>query len=386
LNQYYFLGSLGRQTQAAGSLLRLALDTRGGGERLPWALDDTPTPRYGPKVQGAGLHHNPTPGPTDQQFLYGHRRGTLAWGVGPARWGTVGLPLLALGYGPPKGIAPIPTRAGWPFQAQLQRAVRLAQRLVGGARFAGKTLWGVVDGGYARAPFLQPALAGGVVPVGRRRKDAALRDVPPPVRPGQRRGPGRPRPSGKSRISLAKRAGPKRGWQTIAALLDGERVAKPIKTLLAPWPSVGGVLRVGTVHEERGWLPCFCTGGNAPAAQSLGAGAARSATEPDCHGRKEGEGLGQQQVRNRWADVAVFRLNLWAPTLVELGAGAKPKRELGDPKASPGDEAARRPSHAGKRKALQRHCLAEAIPRAGQGQRLTGKLQRLLRGLIRLVS
>jgi hypothetical protein len=26
-----------------------------------FALDDTPTPRYGPCVEGAGLHHNPTP-------------------------------------------------------------------------------------------------------------------------------------------------------------------------------------------------------------------------------------------------------------------------------------------------------------------------------------
>ena len=34
-----------------------------GAERLTVALDDTPTERYGPHVQGAGVHHNPTPGP-----------------------------------------------------------------------------------------------------------------------------------------------------------------------------------------------------------------------------------------------------------------------------------------------------------------------------------
>src|SRR4051794_31539863 len=32
-----------------------------GVERLTIALDDTPTQRYGPHVQGAGVHHNPTP-------------------------------------------------------------------------------------------------------------------------------------------------------------------------------------------------------------------------------------------------------------------------------------------------------------------------------------
>ncbi len=34
-----------------------------GAGRLTLALDDTPTQRYGPHVQGAGVHHNPTPGP-----------------------------------------------------------------------------------------------------------------------------------------------------------------------------------------------------------------------------------------------------------------------------------------------------------------------------------
>jgi hypothetical protein len=32
-----------------------------GPTRLTPALDDTPTKRYGPHVQGAGVHHNPTP-------------------------------------------------------------------------------------------------------------------------------------------------------------------------------------------------------------------------------------------------------------------------------------------------------------------------------------
>src|SRR5262249_21346016 len=43
-----------------------------GSERLPLALDDTPTPRYGPHVQGAGIHHNPTPGPAGAPYVYGH--------------------------------------------------------------------------------------------------------------------------------------------------------------------------------------------------------------------------------------------------------------------------------------------------------------------------
>ncbi|HBI43781.1 MAG TPA: transposase, partial [Planctomycetales bacterium] len=31
-----------------------------GTDRLLLGIDDTPTQRYGPHVEGAGLHHNPT--------------------------------------------------------------------------------------------------------------------------------------------------------------------------------------------------------------------------------------------------------------------------------------------------------------------------------------
>ncbi|MGA2031960.1 MAG: hypothetical protein ABSG68_06880, partial [Thermoguttaceae bacterium] len=40
--------------------------------QLTKAIDDSPTKRYGPKVEGADIHHNPTPGPADQKYLYGH--------------------------------------------------------------------------------------------------------------------------------------------------------------------------------------------------------------------------------------------------------------------------------------------------------------------------
>ena len=43
-----------------------------GATRLTLALDDTPTKRYGPHVQGAGIHHNPTPGPAGSPYVYGH--------------------------------------------------------------------------------------------------------------------------------------------------------------------------------------------------------------------------------------------------------------------------------------------------------------------------
>src|SRR5437762_13145421 len=56
---YYFLGSLGRQTEGVASLLvRRAVTVIVPGERLLFALDDTPTKHAGPRVEGAGIHHN----------------------------------------------------------------------------------------------------------------------------------------------------------------------------------------------------------------------------------------------------------------------------------------------------------------------------------------
>ncbi len=56
-------------------------------KRLLLVIDDSPTKRYGPKVEGADVHHNPTPGPADRPVCLrpylGHDfAGTSASGVG----------------------------------------------------------------------------------------------------------------------------------------------------------------------------------------------------------------------------------------------------------------------------------------------------------------
>src|SRR5688572_12766723 len=69
---YYFLGSLGRKVKPlAGLWLHAVLRVVNPGERFLFAIDDTPTKRYGPHVEGAGIHHNPTPGPAEQKYVYG---------------------------------------------------------------------------------------------------------------------------------------------------------------------------------------------------------------------------------------------------------------------------------------------------------------------------
>ena len=61
---YTAVAAAGRKTDLiAAHLAREAVKPLvKGATRLTLALDDTPTEHHGRKVQGAGVHHNPTPG------------------------------------------------------------------------------------------------------------------------------------------------------------------------------------------------------------------------------------------------------------------------------------------------------------------------------------
>ena len=94
---YYFLSSVGRNANSVATrLLVLVLRTLPLPERLLAVIDDSPTKRYGPKVEGADIHRNPTPGPTDQKYLYGHIWVTLSLALRHSSWGALALPLRAL--------------------------------------------------------------------------------------------------------------------------------------------------------------------------------------------------------------------------------------------------------------------------------------------------
>ena len=227
---YSFLGALGRKCELlAALLLRRAVALLVPPGRLLFALDDTPTRRYGKHVQGAGLHHNPTPGPADQKFVYGHVWVTLAWVVRHPLWGTLALPLRALLYVRQKGIPLLGQLYGVRFETKLE----MAARLIDGLKHLARPLWLVADDGYARRPVLKRARARGVAVVSRLRKDATLWSVPRPPRPGTPRRRGRPPIYGKQALSLAKRAASRGGWRTERFTLYGKEVAKTYKTFLA---------------------------------------------------------------------------------------------------------------------------------------------------------
>jgi DDE superfamily endonuclease len=332
-----------------------------GQDRIKLALDDTPSKRYGPHVEGAGVHHNPTPGPTNQPFVYGHNFVTLAFLAKHPDWGTIALPVRAELYVRQKDLPKIPPERRPAFRTKLTQAADLINWAGNLLKLQGKPIWLAVDGGYAKREVIRAAKGKGTTLVGRLRKDAALRSLPGPQPAGKR---GRKPIYGTEKISLAKRAAHRQGWQTQEMDLYGKKVTKTFKTFLATWQPAGGVIRVVLVKESDTWLAFFCTDPEATPADILEMVSDRNSLEQTFKDVKEVWGAGQQQLTNLHANIGAWHMNLWAYTMLELWAWELPEADLVDRSRSPWDDQPRRPSHADRRKALLRSCLREQFQRA----------------------
>jgi hypothetical protein len=384
---YYLLGSVGRKTpviaRALFRLLMKRLPAQGPDTPLVFAIDDSPTKRYGPQIEGAGKHHNPTPGPAGSKFLYGHVWVCLARLVRHPRWGTIGLPILSHLYIRAKDVGWMAAYYGWQFQTKLELAAAQVEWLVQQLGPDHPPIWVVTDGAYAKRPFLKRVLAAGATVISRLRCDAALWSLPEGLPPGRKRGRGRPPKYGKQRIRLAKRAGQKRGWQIGLFSVYGQRVVKRYKTFLATYEPVGGVIRVVLVREVDRWVAYFSTDPGMSVASILETVADRCALEQVFHDVKEVHGAGQQQLRHVWANVGAWNLITWWHTLVELWAWDRSKSRSCDRSDSPWDRAERRPSHANRCQELRREAMEEEFSSLPSVAGLRPKIRRFIKRLMR---
>lgn len=347
-------------------------------DRITMGLDDSPTARYGKHVEGAGVHHNPTPGPADGDWLYGHSWVALAWLAKHPRWGVIALPLRSRLYVREIDVPKLVKKYDWEFRTKHQLGLELLTWLITTLNKLGvkTTVWLAVDGAYAARPFLLPVLDLGIVVVSRLRKDACLFDLPGEGSHGNRI-------YGTNKISLAKRAGHRKGWSTITYHCRGAEVTRRYKTFLATSRLISGVIRVVIVRfEDGGWAAYFCTDPSADVSDILETVAARWAIEEHFHDVKEVWGAGQQQVRNVWSNIGCWHLNQWMYTLVELCCWDVDQSELSDRSDRPWDNPDRRPSHADRRRRVSREMLGEkflaALPRGRNHRRLWTLFQDLI--------
>ena len=396
-DHYYFLQTLGRNSKrVATQLLHLAvrhIPVSHVGEFVKLAIDDSPTKRYGKKVELAGKHHNPTPGPSGAEFLFGHVWVTISWLVRHPQWGCIGLPLLARMYVRQKDLETMENvgKAPWKFRTKLELAAGLVEwcvRLF--QNWFRRRVLVVADGAYAKRPFLQRVLATGAVVVSRLRKDAALFELPDVKK---RRGKGRPRKYGKD-ISLSRRGAHRQGWTTTRMILYGKEQDVRYKTFLATYPPVGGVIRVVIVKRSADlfgdnsdeWVAFFCTDAAASVETIIESAADRAAIEQNFHDVKEVHGAGEQQVRNVWSNVACWNLCLWLHTMVELWSWKRSGTTLRQRQDRPWDNPARRPSHADRLKTLRKHTIEETFFRLPPGEGSARKIKRVFHALARLIT
>jgi len=382
---YYFVGSIGQKTQIIatvlfGIMIKLVYKNQ---NRVLMAIDDSPTKRYGPEVAGAGIHRNPTVGPDGAKFVYGHIWVTLSALARHKLWGTIGLPLLAKMYIRVNDIKSVPKAYKIGFQNKLVQAAELVKWAKKCCKRLGKELWIVTDGGFTKAGFLKPAITMGVTVITRLRKDAALHAI---VKPVKKRKRGRPRKYGK-RIYLQDEVAKRQGWFSINVTLYGREETKKVKIFKATYKPAGGEVMVLVVQEDKNsWRAFMCTNLLATAEEILEAVADRFAIEQNFHDLKEIEGAGQQQVRNFWANVGAFHLNMWVHTMVELWAWDKSAKVLCKRSGSPWDDAYRRPSHADRCQALRRAVLRKTFFEISGHSRKNLKIVRQFYKLMKLAA
>src|SRR5690606_7196566 len=90
------------------------------------AVDDSPTKRYGRHGEAANIHHNPTPGPGDGDWLYGHNWVCLAMVLSHPIFGVVALPLLSRLYVRKVDMESLKGRYEWEFRTKHELALDLA--------------------------------------------------------------------------------------------------------------------------------------------------------------------------------------------------------------------------------------------------------------------
>jgi len=164
---YELLASLGRGISSLMLPLVVRIVRRfdpGPDGRWKLALDDSPTQRYGRHVEGANVHHNPTPGPAHHTWLYGHNWVCLAFLLTHPLWGVLALPVLSRLYVRREDVAKLRARYGkWKFQTKHALALELVREVIGMVRGLGSQAgWIIImDGAYAAGKLLRSLLAAG---------------------------------------------------------------------------------------------------------------------------------------------------------------------------------------------------------------------------------
>ena len=259
---FYHMDNIGRKSpELFDEILKIITtqlaDIIAKAKTIRLVLDDTPTKRYGRKIEGAGYHYNPTPGKTNATKCFGHSWVVAALVITHPFFGEVSFPIAAELYLRQKEIDKLEAKYGRVFKKKTALVVEMVKRLVPKFKAFGKPIEIIVDGGYAKDTVLIPlGKLDNVITTTRLRRDAFVYELPPP--PTGR--PGRPRVKG-NQTDLKSMIESDEGWTIISCQLYGQSATKRVKSFVAvskltKWKPV----RVVIIKEDDGtWVPLVCT-------------------------------------------------------------------------------------------------------------------------------
>ena len=353
--------------------------------KIRLVLDDSPTKRYGRKIEGAGYHHNPTPGRTNAKTCFGHSWVVAVLVVTHPLFGEISFPVAAELYLRQKEINKLQSKYDREFQTKTTMAVNIVERLVPKFKSFGKPIEIIVDGGYAKDTVLLPlGKLDNVTTITRLRRDAAVFEVPPPRKKGQR---GATKKYG-DRIDLKAKAESTRGWRYIECRLYGRIMKKRIKCFVATSKlTKGKPIKVLLIKEDDGtWVPLVSTNMEQTAEEILESYGVRFGIEEVFKDLKEIWGWGKQELRLLESNEAATVMNMLLYDMVELATWSRSSEELVDRRACPWDDQDRRPSHADRRNFLRHAILLDEFNAALGTQTITTKIKTVLKKLLNLTA
>ncbi len=253
----------------------------------------------------------------------------------------------------------------------------------------GKTIEIIVDGGYAKDTVLLPLQKmEEVVTITRLRRDAALFEVPPSRKKGQR---GATKKYG-DRIDVKAKVASKHGWPKKAYSVEcrqyGQVVRKKVKSFVASTKLTKGkpVKAVIVKEDEKNWVPLISTDATMEVKEILESYGVRFGIEEVFKDLKEVWGWGKQELRLLESSEAATTLNMLLYDMTELSAWDWSAEELVDRRHRPWDDADWRPSHEDRRHFLRHGILANEFNAVLGLELMPKKIIDILERLLKLAA
>jgi hypothetical protein len=292
----------------------------GEGGRYFVSADDTVAKKTGRKFFGLGWHHDPMNRQHPKKLTHGHCFVCLAALAEQTRDHFVALFLGCALYVPEKAC-----HNGRVFATKLQLAAQLVGEL---ALAPSQVLVVVVDGGYAKKPFVQAVWRPTRHLLSRLRSDTVIYDEPPPREPGKR---GAPRKYGSKHKAREWAAAESEPWEETKLRLYGRVRRVRYKTRVGLQRALGVTIRLVAVRLDAGAVVfLFSTDTALSALAILRIYCGRFPIETAFRDSKQHFGFSTYQVRREVGVERIVHLCCWAQTLLRLRCwSVRPERSYG---------------------------------------------------------